>query len=104
MNVRPLLLLATLALGPTLTVAAEVKAPAQKPAPTAPVGKPKPYPLDVCIVTDNDLGSMGEETSIIYEGQTIKFCCAPCEAKFLKNPAKYLAKLAPDAPKPDAKK
>ncbi|WP_138223294.1 YHS domain-containing protein [Nibricoccus aquaticus] len=64
----------------------------KKPAKEA----PKPYPLDVCIVTDNDLGSMGEETSMVYEGQTIKFCCAPCERKFLKNPAKYLEKLAPE--------
>ncbi len=59
----------------------------------------KPYPLKVCIVTDNDLGSMGDEKVIIYEGREIKFCCAPCEKKFRKNPAKYLEKLAP---KPDA--
>jgi YHS domain-containing protein len=32
---------------------------------------------------------------LVYEGQTIKFCCKPCEKKFLKNPAKYLEKLAP---------
>ena len=56
---------------------------------------PKPYPLDVCIVTGNDLGSMGEETEMVYEGQVIKFCCKPCEKKFLKNPAKYLKKLEP---------
>ena len=55
----------------------------------------KPYPLDVCIVTDNDLGSMGEETRMVYEGQEIKFCCKPCEKKFLKNPAKFLEKIAP---------
>ena len=55
----------------------------------------KPYPLKVCLVTDNDLDSMGDEVSIVYEGQTIKFCCAPCEKKFRQNPAKYLAKLAP---------
>jgi len=62
----------------------------------------KPYPLKVCIVTDNDLGSMGDEKVITYEGQEIKFCCAPCEKKFRKNPAKYLEKLAPkpDAPAP----
>ncbi len=59
----------------------------------------KPYPLKTCIVTDNDLGSMGDEKVIVYEGQEIKFCCAPCEKKFRKNPAKYLEKLAP---KPDA--
>jgi YHS domain-containing protein len=56
---------------------------------------PKPYPLDVCIVSGNDLGSMGEETEMVYEGQVIKFCCKPCEKKFLKNPAKYLKKLEP---------
>lgn len=55
----------------------------------------KPYPLKVCIVTDNDLGSMGDEKVIVHEGQEIKFCCAPCEKKFLKNPAKYLKKLQP---------
>ena len=48
-------------------------------------------------MTDNDLGSMGDETSFVYEGQTVKFCCKPCERKFLKNPAKYLEKLAPKA-------
>lgn len=53
----------------------------------------KPYPLKTCIVTDNDLGSMGDETRIVHEGREIKFCCAPCESKFLKNPAKYLSKL-----------
>lgn len=60
----------------------------------------KPYPLDVCIVTDNDLGSMGDEQRLVYQGQEIKFCCKPCEAKFLKNPARYLKKLAP-APETD---
>lgn len=83
---------------PAVSVAAADAAP--KPASakdTRSKGPAKPYPLDVCIVTDNDLDSMGDSTSMIYEGQTIKFCCKPCERKFLKNPAKYLAKLAPDA-------
>lgn len=53
----------------------------------------KPYPRKVCIVTDNDLGSMGDEQRIVYQGQEIKFCCAPCVEKFQKTPAKYLAKL-----------
>jgi hypothetical protein len=60
----------------------------------------KPYPLKLCIVTDNDLGSMGDERSFVYEGQEIKICCKPCEKKFLKNPAKYLVKLAPAASAP----
>ena len=57
------------------------------------VGGTKSYPLKTCIVTENDLGSMGDEQSIVYQGQEIKFCCKPCEAKFRSNPAKYLARL-----------
>lgn len=53
----------------------------------------KPYPKDVCIVTDNKLGSMGDPITIVHEGQEIKFCCKPCVAKFQANPAKYLSKL-----------
>jgi len=53
----------------------------------------KPYPLKTCIVSDNDLDSMGEQASFVYQGQTIKVCCKPCIAKFEKNPAKYLKKL-----------
>ena len=95
-----LLLLTTLALGLSLAspsaFAQTAPDPAKKAAPAK--GSAKPYPHKVCIVTDNDLDSMGDETSIVYEGQVIKFCCAPCEKKFLKNPARDLAKLAPKAP------
>lgn len=96
-------LLATLALGLSvaLSSASAIAADAPtKPAPekrAADKGSTKPYPLDVCLVTDNDLGSMGDERTFVYEGQEIKICCKPCERKFLKNPAKYLEKLAPPA-------
>ncbi|MEK0449585.1 MAG: hypothetical protein RL088_1853 [Verrucomicrobiota bacterium] len=60
---------------------------------TSGVSGAKPYPLKTCIVTDNALDSMGDEQSIVHNGQTIKFCCEPCVEKFQKNPAKYLAKL-----------
>lgn len=53
----------------------------------------KRYPLDYCVVTDNELGSMGKVITKVYGDQQIKFCCKPCVAKFEKNPAKYLAKL-----------
>ena len=53
----------------------------------------KKYPLDYCLVTDNELGSMGKVITKVYDGQEIKFCCKPCVKKFEKNPAKYLAKL-----------
>ena len=53
----------------------------------------KRYPLKTCIVTDNDLDSMGGERKLVYQGQEVKFCCAPCVKKFNKNPGKYLSKL-----------
>lgn len=53
----------------------------------------KPYPLTTCIVTDNALGSMGDEQAYIHEGQEIKVCCAPCIEKFKANPTRFLAKL-----------
>lgn len=68
------------------------KTPETKPAAPA-TATPKPYPLKTCIVSGNDLDSMGEQTSIVHEGHVIKFCCQPCVAKFQKNPAKYLLKI-----------
>jgi hypothetical protein len=53
----------------------------------------KPYPLKVCLITDNDLNSMGDEQTHVWNGQQLKFCCEACFTKFQKNPAKYLAKL-----------
>lgn len=64
---------------------------AANPAAKVPV---KAYPLKVCLVTDSDLDSMGDEVSIVYQGQVIKFCCKPCVKKFLRAPEKYLAELA----------
>lgn len=53
----------------------------------------KPYPKDTCIVTDNELGSMGDYVTMVYEGQEVKFCCKPCIKKFNKDPEKYMKKL-----------
>jgi YHS domain-containing protein len=56
--------------------------------------KPKPYPLKVCLVTGNALGSMGEPQSLVYKGQEFKFCCAGCPPVFNKDPDKYVKMLA----------
>ncbi|MFM7103173.1 MAG: hypothetical protein ACKOET_10870 [Verrucomicrobiota bacterium] len=56
-------------------------------------GKPKPYPLKTCIVSDEELGSMGKPVVFNHEGQEIKLCCKNCRADFDKDPAKHLAKL-----------
>ncbi|MBX7207565.1 MAG: hypothetical protein K1X78_04615 [Verrucomicrobiaceae bacterium] len=53
----------------------------------------KKYPLTTCIVTGNDLGSMGTPVTTVHQGREIKFCCKSCVAKFDANPGKYLAKL-----------
>lgn len=89
-----LLLIAALTFGLVSAPAADAQSKVENPKSKI----AKPYPLKVCLVTDNDLDSMGDEVSIVYEGQVIKFCCAPCEKKFRQNPARYLAKLAPKAP------
>jgi YHS domain-containing protein len=94
MKSKLLVILATLTLAFGAVSAATV-ADAQSKIENPKSKIPKPYPLKICLVTDNDLDSMGDEVSITYEGQVIKFCCAPCEKKFRANPARYLAKLAP---------
>jgi YHS domain-containing protein len=55
----------------------------------------KPYPLDVCLVSGEKLGSMGAPVVYVHEGQEVKFCCKSCQPDFKKEPAKFLAKLAP---------
>ena len=54
----------------------------------------KPYPLDVCPVTDLKLGSMGEPPVVIHQGQQFKFCCSACLPKFQSDPEKYIQKLS----------
>jgi hypothetical protein len=51
------------------------------------------YPLSVCVVSGEELGSMGEPVVIQHEGREVRFCCKSCVEKFRKDPAKYLTKL-----------
>jgi len=53
----------------------------------------KPYPLNTCLVSGEELGSMGEDYVFVHEGQEIKMCCKKCQKKFTANPDKYLALL-----------
>lgn len=64
-------------------------------APAAPAEQvaATPYPLDVCIVSGEPLGSMGEPVVIVHEGREIKFCCDACLPSFNEDPDKYVAKL-----------
>jgi len=63
------------------------------PGDSSSTSKTKPYPLDVCLVTDNELGSMGKPITQVYNGQTVKFCCKPCVREFNAEPEKYLKKI-----------
>ncbi len=56
------------------------------------------YPMTVCLTSDEKLGSMGDNAEFIYRekgkpDRLIVFCCAGCEEDFMKDTAKYLAKL-----------
>ena len=59
----------------------------------------KPYPLDVCPVSKEKLGSMGEPVVLVQDGQEVKFCCKHCIEDFKKAPDKYLKEIAAKAKK-----
>lgn len=59
---------------------------------------PANYPLKTCVVSDEDLGSMGKPFEIIHKqagkpDRKVLLCCSNCEEGFLKDPTKALAKL-----------
>ncbi len=62
----------------------------------------------ICPVSGDTIGGMGEGKTVIYQGKSVKLCCAGCLKKFAKDPAKFLAiaeaSTKPAAHKSDAKK
>ena len=52
------------------------------------------YPLTTCVVSGEDLGSMGKPVEVTHEGTTVKLCCKSCIKEFNASPAKFVAKLA----------
>jgi len=56
------------------------------------------YPLATCVVSGEELGSMGEPFDYVHKApgqpdRLVRFCCESCVKKFKKDPAKYLAKI-----------
>jgi YHS domain-containing protein len=51
------------------------------------------YPLKTCVVSGQELGSMGEPVDKVYKNQLVRFCCAGCPKTFEKDPAKYTKKI-----------
>ena len=76
-----------------LFVGASASAVAAESKDASAAKKDTPYPLGVCIVSDEKLGDMGEPEVLHYKGREIKFCCPDCVKSFKKDPQKYLAKL-----------
>lgn len=59
----------------------------------ASAGEAKPYPLQICIVSDEELEAARRPLSVVYNGQEVKVCCRECKAEFLDNPAKFIKKI-----------
>ena len=59
----------------------------------------RPYPLDTCVVMGSSLGSMGDPIVKVYDGQQVKFCCAPCIDEFEADPEYYLSMIREADPK-----
>lgn len=69
-------------------------------APTTPVLADAPttrpagaYPLAVCPVSGEKLGSMGDPVEKKIDGRTVKFCCAGCVEAFEKDSEKWNKKM-----------
>lgn len=68
--------------------------------PTDPkAAKAKPYPLKICVVTDDELKK--DAFTYVYQGREIKLCCDECKKDFEKEPAKYV-KILEEAEKKQA--
>lgn len=57
--------------------------------------KPKPYPLDTCIVSDEKIGADPgmKPYSFVQDGREVKLCCKSCLKNFKKESSKYMAKI-----------
>ena len=64
-------------------------------------GKPKPYPLKTCVVSDEKLGGdMGDPYVFAVQGREIKLCCKSCLKDFNKDTAKFIKKIEEAEKKP----
>lgn len=60
---------------------------------------PPTYPLKKCVVSDEDLGSMGKPVKVSHEGTDVYLCCKSCAKDFKKDPAKSTAMVKEAKPK-----
>ena len=67
------------------------------------------YPLKVCAVSSEALGSMGEPYDHVHQeagkpDRLVRMCCKGCVKTFKKDPAKYLARIDAAAKKASTEK
>ena len=58
------------------------------------------YPIKTCVVSGEELGSMGDPIVLVHEGTTVKLCCEGCKEDFEADPDKFLKIVAGEAPYP----
>jgi len=57
----------------------------------ADAGVPASYPLKKCVVSNEDLGTMGKAVKVTHEGTDVYLCCKSCTKKFTAEAAKFTA-------------
>ncbi len=87
MSKHPFALSLFASLAIALTVAAQATSAAD--------GKPTiiPYTLDVCPVSGQKLGTMGDPVVKQYDGREVRFCCSGCIGKFEADQPGYMKKI-----------
>lgn len=55
--------------------------------------KGDPYSLNVCPVSGEKLGTMGDPIVSAHDGREVRFCCAMCPKQLAADPAKFFAKI-----------
>ena len=48
------------------------------------------YPTDMCVVSGDKLGSMGEPVERVVLGRLVKLCCNACIDSLEKNPVRFV--------------
>ncbi|MBU0691617.1 hypothetical protein KKC97_06265 [bacterium] len=53
----------------------------------------KDYPLTTCVVSGEELGTMGPPVKYTYKNQLVEFCCSGCIDTFNEHPDAYLKQI-----------
>ena len=51
------------------------------------------YPLDVCVISGEELTAMGEPIQLVAANRLVQFCCAGCVDKFWESPHTAFQKI-----------